>query len=70
MWLWTHALEIMDEWLRASVLPALFDADLVITNSEFTRTFVASVGVPPSRIVKIRPGADPAAFVPAWIAAS
>jgi phosphatidyl-myo-inositol dimannoside synthase len=61
---WTHALEIMDEWLRASVLPALFDADLVITNSNFTRTFVASVGAPQSRIVKIRPGADPARFRP------
>ncbi len=35
--LWTHALEIMDEWLRASILPAMLDADLVITNSEFTR---------------------------------
>lgn len=62
--LWTHALEIMDEWLRAKILPAMLDADLVITNSEFTRTFVASVGVPESRIVKIRPGADPAHFRP------
>jgi phosphatidylinositol alpha-1,6-mannosyltransferase len=62
--LWTHALEIMDEWLRASVLPAMLDADLVITNSEFTRKFVASAGVPGSRIVKIRPGADPARFHP------
>jgi phosphatidyl-myo-inositol dimannoside synthase len=62
--LWTHALEIMDEWLRASILPAMLDADLVITNSEFTRTFVASAGVPQSRMVKIRPGADPAHFCP------
>jgi phosphatidylinositol alpha-1,6-mannosyltransferase len=62
--LWTHALEIMDEWLRARILPAMLDADLVITNSEFTRTFVASAGVPQSRIVKIRPGADPAHFCP------
>jgi phosphatidylinositol alpha-1,6-mannosyltransferase len=54
----------MDEWLRASVLPAMLDADLVITNSEFTRKFVASAGVPGSRIVKIRPGADPARFHP------
>jgi phosphatidylinositol alpha-1,6-mannosyltransferase len=62
--LWTHALEIMDEWLHFSILPALLDADLVITNSEFTRTFVASAGVPQSRIVKIRPGADPIHFRP------
>ena len=62
--LWTHALEIMDEWLRRRILPAMLDADLVITNSEFTRAFVASVGVPQSRIVKIRPGADPVHFRP------
>lgn len=62
--LWTHALEIMDEWLRASILPAMLDADLVTTNSEFTSAFVASTGVPQSRIVKIRPGADPAHFRP------
>jgi len=62
--LWTHALEIMDEWLRASILPAMLDADLIITNSEFTRAFVASAGVPQSRIVKICPGADPAHFRP------
>jgi glycosyltransferase involved in cell wall biosynthesis len=62
--LWTHALEIMDEWLRASILPAMLDADLVITNSEFTRGFVASVGVADERIVKIRPGADPEHFRP------
>ncbi len=62
--LWTHALEIMDEWLRSSVLPAMLDADLVITNSEFTRAFVASAGVPQSRIVKICPGADPDHFRP------
>ena len=62
--LWTHALEIMDDWLRASILPAMVDADLVITNSEFTRTLVASAGVPQSRIVKIRPGAEPTHFCP------
>jgi phosphatidylinositol alpha-1,6-mannosyltransferase len=62
--LWTHALETMDEWLRASIFPAMLDADLVITNSGFTRAFVASAGVPQSRIVKIRPGADPTHFRP------
>jgi len=62
--LWTHALEIMDEWLRASILPAMLDADLVTTNSEFTSAFVASNGVPQSRIVKIRRGADPTHFRP------
>jgi len=62
--LWTHALEIMDEWLRASILPAMLDADLVIANSAFTRAFLASCGVQPSRIVMIRPGADPAHFRP------
>jgi phosphatidylinositol alpha-1,6-mannosyltransferase len=62
--LWTYALEIMDEWLRPSIVPALLDADLVITISEFTRVFVASAGVPSSRIVKIRPGADPRHFRP------
>jgi phosphatidyl-myo-inositol dimannoside synthase len=62
--LWTHALEIMDEWLRASIVPAMLEADVVITNSEFTREFVASSGVSRSRIVKIRPGADPVRFRP------
>jgi len=62
--LWTHALEIMDEWLRASVTPALIEAEFVITNSEFTREFVTAAGVPTSRIVKIRPGADPVQFRP------
>jgi len=62
--LWTHALEIMDEWLRPTVLPAMLDADLVITNSNFTRAFVASCGVAESRIVKIRPGADAERFRP------
>jgi phosphatidyl-myo-inositol dimannoside synthase len=62
--LWTHALEIMDEWLRGSILPAMLDADLVITNSEFTRSFLTTVGVSQARIVKIRPGADPAHFRP------
>jgi len=62
--LWTHALEIMDEWLQASIFLVMLDADLLITNSEFTRAFVASAGVPQSRIVKIRPGADPTHFCP------
>ena len=62
--LWTYALEIMDERLRASILPAMREADLVITISEFTSAFVASAGVPQSRIVKIRPGADPTHFRP------
>jgi len=62
--LWTYALEIMDEWLRASILPAMLDADLVITISEFTRAFLVSAGVAESRIVKIRPGADPERFRP------
>jgi len=62
--LWTHALEIMDKRLRASIQPVMLDADLVITNSEFTRRFVASMGVPESRTVKIRPGADPVHFRP------
>ncbi len=62
--LWTHALEIMDEWLRPKIVPAMLDADLVITNSNFTRAFVASCGVPESRIVKIRPGADAERFRP------
>jgi phosphatidyl-myo-inositol dimannoside synthase len=62
--LWTHALEIMDDWLRTSILPAMLDADLVITNSEFTRAFISSAGVLQSRIVKIRPGANPAHFRP------
>lgn len=62
--LWTHALEIMDKWARASVTPAMLNADMVITNSEFTRSFLVSVGVPESRIVKIRPGADPTYFRP------
>jgi len=62
--LWTHALEIMDEWLRPTILPAMLDADLVIANSNFTRAFVTSCGVPESRIAKIRPGVDPERFRP------
>jgi phosphatidyl-myo-inositol dimannoside synthase len=62
--LWTHALEIMDEWLRSSIMPAMLEADLVITNSEFTRAFLLSIGVSESRVVKIRPGADPEHFRP------
>ena len=62
--LWTHALEIMDEWLRSRIMPAMLGAELVVTNSEFTRSFLASVGVPESRIVKIRPGTDPEHFRP------
>lgn len=62
--LWTHALEIMVRWMRPSIMPAILEADLVITNSEFTRSFLASAGVPDSRIVKIRPGVDLAHFRP------
>ena len=62
--LWTHALEIMDEWLRSRILPALLDARLILTNSEFTRDFLLSTGVAEARIVKIRPGADPSHFRP------
>jgi len=54
--LWAHALEVMDERLRSIILPAMSDADLVITNSEFTRKFVASVGVLESRIAAPRAG--------------
>jgi len=54
--IWTHATEIMDHWLSPLVRPALLHADLVITNSEFTRSYIESLGVPNSRIVKIRPG--------------
>jgi phosphatidyl-myo-inositol dimannoside synthase len=62
--LWTHAVEIMDEWLRDSILPAMLDADVVITNSEFTQAFLTTTGVAQSRIVRIRPGADPVHFRP------
>jgi phosphatidyl-myo-inositol dimannoside synthase len=62
--LWVHALEVMDEWLRPVTLPAVLDADLVITNSEFTSDFVRSAGVPESRVVKVRRGADEERFRP------
>ena len=62
--LWTYGLEVMDEWLRRSLVPAMLDADLVITISDFTRAYLESCGVPQSRIVRIRPGADPAQFRP------
>jgi len=62
--LWTHALEIMDDWLGGSIVAAMLGAEFVVTNSEFTRAFVTSVGLPESRIVKIRPGADPDRFCP------
>jgi phosphatidylinositol alpha-1,6-mannosyltransferase len=61
---WTHAVEIMDEWRRAKIVGALGDADLVITNSEYTRAFVKSAGVEESKIVKVRPGADAEHFRP------
>ena len=61
---WTHAVEIMDEWRRAKIGGALGDADLVITNSEYTRAFVKSAGVEESKIVKVRPGADAEHFRP------
>lgn len=61
---WTHALEIMDEWLQRAIVPALCAADLVIANSEFTRGFLESVGVASPRITKILPGADPVRFRP------
>jgi phosphatidylinositol alpha-1,6-mannosyltransferase len=61
---WTYGLEVMDEWLRSSIVPALQEADLVLAISEFTRAFLVSVGVPQSRIVKILPGTDPVRFRP------
>jgi len=61
---WTYALEVMDEWLRSKILPALLDADLVITISDFTRDFLLRAGVAAERIVKIRPGTDPLRFRP------
>jgi phosphatidylinositol alpha-1,6-mannosyltransferase len=61
---WTYALEVMDEWLRPLILPALRAADLIITISEFTQTFLLSIGIPSSQIVRIRPGADPEYFRP------
>jgi phosphatidylinositol alpha-1,6-mannosyltransferase len=61
---WTYALEIMDKWLRSRIIPALEEADLVISISDFTREFIASQGVPRERIAKIAPGADPELFRP------
>jgi len=61
---WTHALEVMDNWLSPAVKVALLNADLVITNSEFTRTFILSLGVHPERIRKVCPGADFERFHP------
>ena len=55
---WTHALEIMDDWLLPIVRRTLLQADLVLTNSEFTRSFIESLGLPASKIVKVYPGAD------------
>jgi len=61
---WTYALEVMDRLLAVPIRRALLDADLVITISDFTRKYIESLGVPPSRIVKIRPGTDPDSFHP------
>jgi phosphatidyl-myo-inositol dimannoside synthase len=61
---WTYGLEVMDEWLRSSIVPALQEADIILTISEFTRAFLTSVGVSESRMVKILPGTDPARFRP------
>ena len=61
---WTHALEIMDNWISPAVRAALLNADLVLTNSEFTRAFILSLGVHSERIRKVCPGADFERFRP------
>lgn len=61
---WTYALEIMDRLLTVPIRCALRDADLVLTISDYTQRYIESLGVPPSRIVKIRPGTDPDMFTP------
>jgi phosphatidyl-myo-inositol dimannoside synthase len=61
---WTHATEIMDDWLSPLVRPTLLHADLVLANSEFTCSFIESLGVPVSRIAKVQPGADVNRFQP------
>jgi phosphatidylinositol alpha-1,6-mannosyltransferase len=61
---WTYAWEVRDNLLRSMITPALTEADLVLTISDYTRGFLLAAGVPESRIVIIRPGTDPAQFAP------
>jgi glycosyltransferase involved in cell wall biosynthesis len=61
---WSYGLEVMDDWVRPLILPALREADLVIAISEFTRKFLLAAGIRNSRIAKIRPGTDPDRFHP------
>ena len=59
---WTHALEIMDKLLARPIRNALCEADLVLTNSEYTQNFVRSLGVPQSRLATVRPGTSAERF--------
>jgi len=61
---WTHALEIMDRLLVKIIRSSLGEADLVLTNSDYTRSYIESLGVSPCKIVKIRPSTDPKRFMP------
>jgi len=61
---WTYALEIMDKRMALPIRTALLEADCVITDSNYTRYYVQSVGVPDSRIKVIRPCVDNKRFRP------
>lgn len=61
---WTHALEIMDKRIAHEIRRVLLGADCVLTNSEYTRGYIQSLGVSNSLIKKIRPGVDGERFRP------
>ncbi len=61
---WTYAAEITDRLLYGKIKEALANANLVITISDFTQRYIESLGVAPSKIIKIRPGTSPSCFYP------
>jgi asparagine synthase (glutamine-hydrolysing) len=61
---WTHSLELTDRLLHRTITRVLRGADLVITNSDYTRRIVLELGVLPTKIATICPRVDPNRFRP------
>jgi phosphatidylinositol alpha-1,6-mannosyltransferase len=61
---WTYALEVTDRWLRRPIRAVLRDADLILTDSDYTRRSVERLGADASRVIRVRPGTDPNRFSP------
>jgi phosphatidylinositol alpha-1,6-mannosyltransferase len=54
----------MDRFFRPITRNSLSDADLVLTISDYTQSYIESLRVSPSKIIKIRPATDPKQFRP------